>query len=235
MPPIRRSDRVPRPKVYWEPPITSPRRRHQPLFTIHTDPPEFNTDLLESDTNSLGTQLLDSLGTQPLEPLETAPLEPLLGTPPPELLGNEPLDSREEPQYHWQPHFLPKDRAGKPQNLPEDLGPLSLFQLFFPVKDIEIIVKHTNYQAAYIGLTATWEPLTIREAYQYLGCLVYMGVQPLQELQDYWHLETPIASCLSQGRFKQIRRAFTVRDPQLSPEQPKDPWWFRLEPLATTI
>jgi hypothetical protein len=62
-----------------------------------------------------------------------------------------------------------------------------------------------------------------------------MGVQLLRQLQDYWRLETPIASCFTWWRFKQIRGAFTIRDPRLSPEQPGDPWWFRLEPLATTI
>jgi hypothetical protein len=168
MPPIRRSNRVPRPKVYWEPPISTPRRQQPPLFTIYTDPPELNTD----------------------------PPEPILGTQPPEpSLGTRPLDSREESQY--QPRFLPRDRAGKPQNLPRDLGPLQLFQLFFTVKEIENIVKHTNSGAAYIGLIAPWKPLTVREAYQYLGCLVYMGVQPLWDLYDYWRLQTPIIRCLS--------------------------------------
>jgi hypothetical protein len=64
-----------------------------------------------------------------------------------------------------------------------------------------------------------------------------MGVQPLRDLYDYWRLQTPIIRCLSESRdrFKQIRRAFTIRDPQSSPERPGDPWWFRLEPLATTI
>jgi hypothetical protein len=33
----------------------------------------------------------------------------------------------------------------------------------------------------------------------------------------------------------QIRRAFTIRDPNTSPQKPGEPWWFRLEPLATTI
>ena len=47
-----------------------------------------------------------------------------------------------QPQY--QPCFLPTDRAGKPQNLPDDITPIKLFQLFFPVKEIENIVKQTN-------------------------------------------------------------------------------------------
>ena len=41
----------------------------------------------------------------------------------------------------YQPLFLSKDRAGKPQNLPENPDPVKLFQLFFPVKEIKNIVK----------------------------------------------------------------------------------------------
>ena len=36
-------------------------------------------------------------------------------------------------------------------------------------------------------------------------------------------------------RFKQIRHAFTIQDPNISPQKPGDSWWFRLKPLATTI
>ena len=135
----------------------------------------------------------------------------------------------------YQPQFLPKDRAGKPQNLPEDPTPIKLFQLFFTIEEIKNIVKQTNQQAVYIDFKYPWKSLTVTEAYCYLGCLVYIGVQPLRELDDHWHLKTPIASCFSQRRFKQIRRAITIRDPNTSPEQPKDPWWFRVEPLASTI
>ena len=136
----------------------------------------------------------------------------------------------------YQPPFLPKDRAGKPQDLPEDLSPLKLFQLFFPVKEIENIVKQTNLQARYIDFKDSWKPLTVTEAYCYIGCLVYIGVQPLQELENHWgELKSPIASCFPRWHFRQIRCAFTIQDPNTSPEQPGDLWWFRVEPLATTI
>src|SRR5215469_13060934 len=62
-----------------------------------------------------------------------------------------------------------------------------------------------------------------------------MGIQPLRELSDYWHLKTPISRSFSKRRFTQIRRAFTIRDPHSNPEQPRDPWWFRVEPLASTV
>lgn len=71
----------------------------------------------------------------------------------------------------YQVQFLPKDRAGEPQNLPEDSSPVKLFQLFFT----------TNQPAAHIDFKRPWIPSTITEGYRYLGCLVYMGIQPLRE------------------------------------------------------
>ena len=65
--------------------------------------------------------------------------------------------------------------------------------------------------------------ITVTEIYHYLGCLIYMGVQPLRELEDHWHLKTPVASCFTERRFQQIRHAFIIRDPNTSPEQSEDP------------
>jgi hypothetical protein len=168
MPPVRRSNRAPKPKVHWEPPTTTPRRR-PPVFTIYTDPPA------PPATQAPGTR---PTGTQPTstQPLSTQP-----------------------PKDPYQPRFRPTNRAGKPQNLPEDTTPIKLFQLFFTVKEIENIVKQTNQRAASIGFRDPWKPLTTIEAYHYLRCLIYMGVQPLRELHDYWQLNTPIARCPSRG------------------------------------
>jgi hypothetical protein len=224
MPPIRRSNRVRKPKVHWEPPPPT-RRRRQPAFTIHADPSED-----QPTPEDLGTQFPEDLGMQSPEDLDTQFPEDLgmesedLGMESedldmePEDSGMESEDLDMEPEdpgmeledQPYQPQFLPKDRAGKPQNLPEDSNPLKLFQLFFTVKEMKNIVKQTNQRAAYTSFDTPWMPLTVTEAYHYLGCLVYMGIQPLRELHDYWHLKTPIAGCLSRNRFVQIRRAFTI-------------------------
>src|SRR5439155_6486559 len=96
----------------------------------------------------------------------------------------------------YQSQFLSKDRTDKSQNLSEDSDLLKLFQLFFSVKEIENIVKQINQQAAYIDFKRSWKPLTVTKTYHYLGCLVYMAVQPLRELSDHWgHLKSPVASC----------------------------------------
>src|SRR5438034_3310325 len=40
MAPIRRSNRAPKPRVYWDPTNTPSCQRQQPAFTIYTEPPE---------------------------------------------------------------------------------------------------------------------------------------------------------------------------------------------------
>ena len=117
MPPIRRSNRVPKPKVHWEPPTITPRKR-PPVFAVYTDP------LAPSGTQPPTTQ---PLTTQPLttQPLTTQP-------------------TSIQPEAPYQPHFLPENRAGKPQNLPKDTEPIKLFQLFFTIKEVENIVNQTN-------------------------------------------------------------------------------------------
>jgi Transposase IS4 len=62
-----------------------------------------------------------------------------------------------------------------------------------------------------------------------------MGIQPLRDLRDYWQLATPISKAISRDRFLQIRQSFVIRESTTSPKQPNEPWWFRVEPLATTI
>jgi hypothetical protein len=101
MPPVRRSNRALKPRVFLDPYITPLSRRQPPTFTIY----------------------LDALEAPPEAPSE-APLQAL-----PEA---------------YQPQFLPENRAGKPQNMPQDTSPIKLFQLFFPVKEIANIVKNSN-------------------------------------------------------------------------------------------
>ncbi len=224
MPPIRRSNRVPKPKVYWEPPPPT-RRRQPPVITIYTDPSEDLSpeDLAMQPPEDLDMQSPEDLDSQP-EDLDSQP-EDLDSEPEdPDLEPTEDPDTEPLEDQPYQPQFLPTNRAGRPQNLPENIEPVKLFQLFFTVKEIKNIVKQTNQQAAHIEFKFPWTPITVTEAYHYLGCLVYIGVQPLRELEDHWsQLNSLVKSCLSQRRFKQIRRAFTIRDPNTSPQTPEDP------------
>ena len=143
MSPIRWSNRARKPKVYWEPPPPT-RRRRQPAFTIHADPSEDQPtpeDLGMQSPKDLGTQFPEDLGTQSPEDLGTQ--------------SPEDLDTQSAEDQPYQPQFLSKNRAGKPQNLSEDSNPLKLFQLFFTVKEMKNIVKQTNQQTAYTSFNTS--------------------------------------------------------------------------------
>src|SRR5215469_12084694 len=161
MQPIRRSNRAPKRKTFWEPPINPPRKRQPPTFTIYTEPPDLESQPLpDHATQPLPDHAMQPLpghATQPLPDNAPQPLPDHTPQPPPDFVtqpslsdpatrslsgSSASLDSGEEPPY--QPYFPPKDRAGRPQNLPKDIEPVQLFQLFFTVKEMENIVKQTN-------------------------------------------------------------------------------------------
>src|SRR6266480_4168935 len=88
------------------------------------------------------------------------------------------LDTQPAENQSYQSQFLSKNRADKFQNFSEDSNSLKLFQLFFTVKEMKNIVKQTNQQTTYTSFDTSWMPLTVTKAYHYLGCLVYMRIQP---------------------------------------------------------
>ncbi len=137
--------------------------------------------------------------------------------------------------HSYQSQFLSKDRADRFQNLSESAKPVKLFQLFFTVKEIKNIVKQTNQWAAYMIFKSFWILITVTEIYHYLEYLIYMRVQSLHKLENYWYLKTFVASCLSQKCFKQIWHAFIIQDSYMSSQQSEESWWFRVKSLTTTI
>src|SRR5258707_605903 len=123
---LRRSNRAPKRKGYWEPPIDLPRQRQPPPFTIHTDPPKdlsthkcLSNYLSQLPDDTLIQALSIQLSDKDLSDVLSAQLHECLDMDPP-----------------YQPQFLPKYRVGKPQNLPEDPTPIKLFQLFFTIEEI---------------------------------------------------------------------------------------------------
>ena len=126
MPPIRRSNRVRKPKVHWEnPPPT--RRQPPPAIIIYTDPSE---DLSPED---LVMQPPEDLDSEP-EDLDSEPED--LDLKPAEDPDTEPVEDQS-----YQPQFLPTNRTGRSQNLSENTELVKLFQLFFSVKEMKNIVK----------------------------------------------------------------------------------------------
>ena len=59
-----------------------------------------------------------------------------------------------------------------------------------------------------------------------------MGVYKYPEIRDYWRRQVTGAQL---GLRHEIQAVFTFRNPETCPKQLNDPWWFRVEPLASSI
>ncbi len=87
-------------------------------------------------------QLSEDLVMQLSEDLDSQPADLVM-----KLVKDSDMKSLEDQSYQSQ--FLFKDRADRFQNLSENTKSVKLFQLFFSVKEMKNIVKHTNQQATY--------------------------------------------------------------------------------------
>src|SRR5947207_7542812 len=127
MPPIRQSNRARKPKVYWESPPPTHRRR-QPAFTIHADPSED-----QPTPEDLGMQSPEDLGMESedlgMESEDLGMESEDLGMESEHLDMQFPedLDTQPAEDQSYQPQFLSKDKTDKSQNLSEDSNSLKLF------------------------------------------------------------------------------------------------------------
>ena len=184
-----------------------------------------------SDADPVSEDSAASSGPEELEELaEPEEPEPCLSEASPEPEACPEASS--PPLPHYSPPVSVEDRPGRPQNVPSRSTPLQLFQLFFTTEVIAVLVEQSNPRARARG----FNPLTVGAFYRYLGCLVYMGIYKYPEIRDYWKrnvIGTRLG--LSRDRLKEIQVIFTFRNPDILPMPPSDPWWFRLEPLASSI
>src|SRR6266487_3421733 len=97
MPPIRRSNRVRKPKVHWEPPPPT-RRRQPPAITIYTDPSEDLSpeDLVMQPPKDLDSQPEEDLDMQSLNNLDSQPDDLDLQPKDLDLQPKKDLDSQSE-------------------------------------------------------------------------------------------------------------------------------------------
>ncbi|KAN0067075.1 hypothetical protein V8E54_014861 [Elaphomyces granulatus] len=153
-------------------------------------------DLLEpaSDVDTLSEDSEASSGPEEPEELEECPSE---ASPEPEACPPSPSPNPEPstpPLPRYNPPVSVEDRPGKPQNVPPRSTPLQLFQLFFTVEDIAILIEQTNPRARARG----FRPLTVGEFYRYLGCLPQSiaGRQTVDPAIESPDIELPHVECL---------------------------------------
>ena len=77
--------------------------------------------------------------------------------------------------------------VGRRMILPD--SPLGVFQLFFTMKVIEMIVEQTNlyaYQCTGNTSFEAWQKVTAAELEAFFGFMILMGIVRLPSLLDYW-------------------------------------------------
>ena len=108
--------------------------------------------------------------------------------------------------------------AGPTLTLPT--SPLEIFKLFFHHDLVCVLVEESNrYAKEVMGdeKFSTWNPITGDEIKAFLGFSVFMGINRLPSLDDYWTRDPllryhPIASRITRDRFREISRFFHFVD-----------------------
>ena len=130
---------------------------------------------------------------------------------------------------------------------PSKATPLQLFRLFITPRHCRLIAKHTNHKAQDLRggdkHTRPWHDTTASEIEVFLGALLFMGLDRLNCVEDYWSqrydksITMPIQNAMPEVRFQQIKRFLKLNDGRAEPPNlGKGPdWWKKLEPLATDI
>lgn len=150
--------------------------------------------------------------------------------------STDPVTTRPnlEPVLRTGSGFIPMDLPlfSSSVNLPPNIKPKDswgLFLLFFPKDQMRIICDNTNarkdkeYQARFTAGEISrkarindWKPMTLPEAYGYLGIRIYMGIHIEHKAQEYWkpgNISWPdhgLTAVMSLKRFEAIHTAFRL-------------------------
>jgi len=102
-------------------------------------------------------------------------------------------------------------------------SPIAIFDLFFTPEQMEILVQNTNKHGPFHEMgprnarALEWKDTTVTEMYAYLGILVYMGLHPENDIQQYWCVDVsnqpshrPVRVSMARDRWTQISGAFHI-------------------------
>lgn len=105
--------------------------------------------------------------------------------------------------FHSVPNVCPCDSA------------VDLFKVFIDENLVQKWVYHTNqYSMIHLGKSLD---TTVDELYRLIGCLIYMGIDNLPEIQDYFYGQFErqfLMDCFQYNRFSQLLSCFCVTDPR---------------------
>ena len=126
------------------------------------------------------------------------------------------------------------------------VDPLQLFLLLLGEGTLLAIVGATNAYACQVmeeellnfARPRPWHPLTRNELIVWLGTLFFMGRHPEYDRDYFWESAVPgmgrLRHVMSKTRWEQIHRFFKL-NPRGSERQTGQPWWYKVDPLLTTV
>ena len=229
---------------------TSPIRDATLLCTFHTTPLEYATMAPRKAPQA------------PKAPRKPRTVKPSTSTPkkvrkaittiPPRL--QEILDEFKIPdQVHFnpfQPEEYRKARSNIPSSFPTQPHPFDYFSLFWTDDIWNLITTNSNRYAAFQRRTISterqrpWTDLIPDELRVFIGATIYMGIHQEPQIKDFWNTSIDIGPLysipfhISLCRYEQIKRYMYISNVEEDIQQQHDSidkWWYKLEPLASTL
>jgi hypothetical protein len=90
---------------------------------------------------------------------------------------------------------------------------------------MRILVENTNKSRSFHQMgprnrrVLDWKDTVVEELYAYLGILIYMGLHPENDIDQYWCIDVdnqpshiPVRTSMARDRWKQISRAFHIAE-----------------------
>ena len=113
-------------------------------------------------------------------------------------------------------------------NLPASVdrhSPIAIFDLFYTPEQMRILAENTNKSRPFHEMgprnarSLEWKDTFVEELYGFLGILIYMGLRPENDVDQYWCIDDknqpshgPVRTTMARDRWKQISRAFQISE-----------------------
>jgi Transposase IS4 len=167
-------------------------------------------------------------------------LKPVLVGRLPEAVGLDEKDLPELPTYSplLNLQFQPSE------SLATGLSELETFQRLLTPIIIEKIVAATNSYALKAReideelrspYARPWKPVISTDIWRFIGCLLYMGYNRLENHEKHWSKGGRLRNFISLIRYDQIHRYFTLRDGAVDPKKEEETFTWKVEPVATIV
>ncbi|MGH0125862.1 UNVERIFIED_CONTAM: hypothetical protein FKN15_074282 [Acipenser sinensis] len=123
---------------------------------------------------------------RPVESRRASTPTPTPTTSDPEERWKSVTDDDIEPVQH---RFCPARAPGAQLDTSKKYSPLDLFQLYFSMNVVQSLCTNTNKNGEKQhaqGKKYQWDPVSVKDLYQFLGILIFMGLMTTPTVRDYW-------------------------------------------------